>query len=152
MSVVVVTRTVMARPKHLAPFAWQSLRVGFQARRSPGYVAGAMRISRGWVFWTLTVWRDGRAMAAFRSSGVHGQVMPRLAGWASEGAFAAWRIPDEQLPSWAQAQDELHRHPSFTALDAPGVAHRAGVVREPVAVGLSVRVPGPHVTRRPPPR
>lgn len=139
--VAVVTRTRMARLRHVPAFAWASLRAGLQARRTPGFVTGAMGISPGPVFWTLTVWTDGRAMQAFRDSGAHAEAMPRLAGWASEGAFAAWRLRAPGLPGWDEARRRLVERGCYTRLAAPDGWHRAHVV-PPTRLGVA-KVPLP---------
>ena len=91
MPIVVVTRTRMGRPRFIGPFLWLCLRIAVQARRANGYVGGALRLTSGPEFWTLTVWDGGKSMQAFRNRGLHGEVMPLLARWADEGSTAIWR-------------------------------------------------------------
>lgn len=107
MPVVSVTRGRIGRRRHVAPFAWLSLRAGLQARRSPGYLGGSMRVTRGPVFWTVSLWEDGRAMIGFRDSGVHAKSMPYLARWSAAATFATWRT--DRLPAWEEAERELDR-------------------------------------------
>jgi hypothetical protein len=129
MPIVVVTRTRMAKPRFILPFLWHCLRIALEARRTQGYVAGALRLSSGPEFWTLTVWDGGIAMQAFRNSGVHGEVMPQLAKWADEGSTAIWRTEEHTLPDWADVQGRLEEAPRFTRIDVPSEAHRGSVVR-----------------------
>ncbi len=144
MPVAVVTRTLVARPRYVAAFALRSLGVGLQTRRSPGYVAGALRVTAGPVFWTLTVWRDGRAMNRFRDSGAHAAAMPRLAGWADQGTFTAWRTEDDRRPTWSEAEEQLALRPRFTPLDRPDEAHRTATSPSPGGRGVSFSLPAPR--------
>lgn len=147
MPVAVVTRTVMAKPRYAVPFGIGSLRAGLQARRTPGYLAGALRVTgEPWVsYWTLTLWRDGRSMVAFRNGGAHGSLMPRMAGWARQTSVTAWRTDDPGLPTWADACRQMVRNPRFVTLDAPDPDHLRGVLPTP-AHGIPIPLPGRRQT------
>lgn len=123
MPVVVVTRMVPSRPRYIAPFLMGSLRSAAQARRSPGYRTGALRVERGPVFWTLTVWQDGRQMVAYRDSGAHGSVTPKMSSWGKEAAFAMWQTNATSLPTWEEAHRRLTERAKFATLDSPTPAH-----------------------------
>lgn len=143
MPVVVVTRTRMARARYLPLFARDSLRAGLQARRSAGYVAGALGVARGPEFWTITVWEDVRAMGAYRDSGAHAEVMPRLTGWAKDGSFTVWQTGDHALPSWEEVRRRVGDSQHFVPLDHPTPEYAAGVRRLAPRRSLRFRVPGP---------
>lgn len=128
MAIVAVTRTVMARPAYLVPFGRANLRVARQVRRTPGFIAGALGVSVGSVFWTMTMWQDGRAMVAFRDSGAHVDEMPKLAGWSKHGCFTAWQTEETTLPSWAEAHDRLTERAHFVPVTAPDENQRGHVV------------------------
>lgn len=145
MPIVVVTRARMAKPRFILPFMWQCLRISLEARRAEGYVAGALRLSSGPEFWTLTVWDGGIAMQAFRNSGLHGAVMPQLAKWADEASTAIWRTADHERPDWAEVQGRIEAAPRFTHVDAPSDAHLGAVVRP--APNLSAALPVPRATK-----
>jgi hypothetical protein len=52
---------------------------------------------------TRTVWSEERAMRSFMLSGAHWNVMPRLAEWCDEAAFADWIQGAVEPPSWPEA-------------------------------------------------
>ena len=58
-------------------------------------------------FWTLTVWESERAMKAFRGSGPHAKVMPRLVEWCDEAAYAHWIPTSSSVPPWPEAYEHL---------------------------------------------
>jgi hypothetical protein len=146
MPIAVVTRTRI-RPRFVPRFMWLCLRIGLQARRTEGYVAGAMRLSNGPEFWTLTVWESGRAMQALRNTGVHGEAMPFLARWAEEGTTAIWRTQDGARPGWAEVQARLEASARFTAIDEPSDEHARAVVRPAPPWSGSCPVPAPRATK-----
>lgn len=123
MPIVVATRMVPSKIRYVPPFVFGSLRAAVQARRSPGFRCGALRMERGPAFWTLTVWEDGRAMASYRDSGAHGALVPNMARWAKEAAFTAWKADTTDLPSWSQAHSRLVERANFSDLLAPNEAH-----------------------------
>jgi hypothetical protein len=47
----------------------------------------------------LTVWEAEKAMKAFRGSGPHANVMPHLANWCDEAAYAHWETTGETVPA-----------------------------------------------------
>lgn len=128
MAVVAVTRTVIRRPAHVVRFARGNIRVLRQLRRTPGFVTGALGYSTGAVFWTMTVWSDGRAMTAFRNGGAHAEEVPRMAGWAEEASTSLWRSDDESLPSWEEAHAHLAERARFHPVIDPNEYQRTHVV------------------------
>lgn len=140
MPIAVITRARTSRLRHLVPFLRASMRVGQDARRSEGFLAGAMRTSRGPEFWTLTLWADGRAMHAWATGAVHAQVMPRMAEWASDASTAAWPVDTAELPDWAEAQHRLLAAPRYAELEAPSEDHRARAQRPMPHRGLVRRL------------
>lgn len=145
MPIAVVTRTRI-RPRFVLRFMWLCLRIGLQARRTEGYVAGAMRLSNGPEFWTLTVWESGRAMQALRNNGVHGEAMPSLARWADEGTTAIWRTEGGARPDWTEAQSRLEASARFTAIDDPSDEHARAVIRPAPRWSGTFPVPAPRAT------
>lgn len=140
MALAVATRTVIRR-RHRVRFLWGSLRAAFQARRSPGYLGGALRVARGPVFWTLTLWQDGAAMNAFRASGVHGELIPKMAGWASQACTTAWKV--ERDPSWDETFERMAGSARWIELDSPDRWHLENRMESPSTWGLAVPVPRP---------
>lgn len=141
MSIAVVTRTRITRPRPVAAFASASLRVALDARRSAGFVSGALRITAGPEFWTLTLWEDGRSLHAWATGRVHASAMPRMAGWASDASTSAWPVASRRLPTWQEAESRLLAAPRFTDLDVPSDDHRSGVERPMPRRGLTMPLP-----------
>lgn len=139
MPVVVVTRMAPSKPRFIPPFMMGSLRAAAQARRCPGYRAGALRVERGPVFWTLTVWQDGRHMAEYRDSGAHRALTPKMSQWGKEAAFAMWQSDSTALPSWEEAHRRLTERAKFSTLDSPTPAH----TRQELPPGLRPGIVGP---------
>lgn len=134
MAVVVATRMTVARVRWVPRFLRGSLAASRQAGRSPGFVAGRLRAELSGTFWTLTVWESGRDMVAFRDTGAHARVLPRLAGWASEAVFGVWNSDAAELPDWAETARRIGEHPNFATLDNPSPAqleHRLVAPRAP---------------------
>ena len=77
-------------------------------------------------FWTVTVWETEDAMRAFRASGDHRLVMPKLQDWCDEAAVGHWEQPDAAIP----AADEVLRRMQTVGrplrLRHPTPAHAAG--------------------------
>jgi hypothetical protein len=99
-----------------------------------------MRTSWGPEFWTITVWADGRALHAWATGAVHAQVMPQMAGWASDASTAAWPVESAELPDWAEAEQRLLAAPRYAELVAPSDEHRARVQRAMPRRGLVRRL------------
>jgi heme-degrading monooxygenase HmoA len=138
MAVVVATRFKLGSARHLPRFFAGTMATARQARRSPGFVGGRLRVEPGGVYWTLTTWQSGRDMVAFRNAGAHAAVVPRLGGWACEAVFGVWNVDDEGVPSWAEASRRLAEHPNFATLDEPSAAHLAGTFRPARQLGLDM--------------
>lgn len=145
MPLAVATRTLIRR-RWRAKFMWGSLRVALHARRSPGYLGGALRVSRGPVFWTLTVWQDGAAMNGFRTSGEHGELMPKLAVWASQACTTAWRV--EGAASWDETFERMALNARWVEIDRPDHWHRENRMETPSTWGLTVPIPPPLIPQK----
>lgn len=76
-------------------------------------------------FWTLTVWEDERAMKAFRGTGAHSQVMPRLPEWCDEASYAHWDAADAALPMWPEAHEHLISEGHLSRVAHPSCDHEA---------------------------
>lgn len=120
VAVFVATCTTMATKRYAVRFAVRSVGAGWQAWRSPGFLAGRMRVEAGGAFWTLTSWASRSDMLAYRDSGIHARVMPRLAGWAEEAVFCVWTGDGGALPDWAEVTRRAEASPIHPPLDNPG--------------------------------
>jgi len=142
MAIVVATRMHIRRFWHVPRFLLGSMRVAWQAHRTPGFLGGRMRAEPGGGgYWTLTVWESGRAMAAFRDAGLHARLAPMAARWADEAVFGIWQCPDARAPEWRDAAARMAEHPNFAPLDRPAGAHREERVRRPRWFGLDLSIP-----------
>jgi hypothetical protein len=105
--VVSVTRFRL-RSLHFLPFfLLRANRTVAQVRKADGFVAGAVQRDADLAFWTVTVWRDERAMRAYWASGAHRKAIPHLADWADEASVARWTQPGGDLPEWPEAVRRL---------------------------------------------
>ena len=82
-------------------------------------------------FWTLTVWENEKAMKAFRGSGAHAKVMPRLANWCDEAAYSHWETTDETVPTWPEAYKYLLTTGKLSRVNYPSAAHEAKLFVQP---------------------
>jgi hypothetical protein len=106
-------------------FLWQTFRSNRQVSRSQGFRAGRLLVDAHRTFWTLTAWEDERSMKAFRGSGAHSQVMPRLFQWCDEAAYAHWMPAEEKLADWTEAYERLAREGRLSRVAHPSVDHEA---------------------------
>lgn len=94
-----------------------------QVRRTDGYLSGALRYDRGLAYWTLTVWRDERALLAYVTSGAHRNAMPKLLDWGDEASTARWEQEDTWLPEWPMAVERMRRNGKALPLRHAGPDH-----------------------------
>jgi hypothetical protein len=104
MPLVSITRLHLRSFRYLFAFGWLSAKSARQAQRSAGFLDGwlyaePMRCT----FWTVTVWENEAAMRAYRASGDHRLVMPKLQDWCDEAAVGHW----EQLDATVPVADEV---------------------------------------------
>lgn len=64
-------------------------------------------------------------MKAFRGSGAHAGVMPRLVDWCDEAAYAHWIAPDGHLPEWNEAYERLSKEGRLSRVAHPTTDHAA---------------------------
>jgi hypothetical protein len=83
-------------------------------------------IDAHWTFWTLTAWESEQAMKGFRGTKVHAKVMPRLAEWCDEAAYAHWIAKDATLPDWLNAYEHLVSEGKLSRVAYPSGDHEAG--------------------------
>jgi hypothetical protein len=120
MTFVSLTRLRIRSIRFLPVFVVYTLRARGQARRSAGFLVGALLLDRSWTFWTMTAWADEASMRAYRNTDAHKAAMPRLLDWCDEASIAHWFQPDTTLPSWLEADKKMReigrtskvRHPS----------------------------------------
>jgi hypothetical protein len=145
---------------HMPAFLWQTFRSNRQVSRSQGFRAGRLLVDAHRTFWTLTAWEDERSMKAFRGSGAHSQVMPRLFQWCDEAAYAHWMPAEEKLADWTEARAPGARRSSFPCgtsvsrsrgqalrVSSPEAFDRTGNKSAQKIGGLSIRFRDPQAAR-----
>jgi hypothetical protein len=108
-----------------------TFRVQRQTMRAPGFVGGRLLIDNLHTYWTLTVWKDEKSMKAFRGSSSHARVMPKLAGWCDEAAYAHWVVADQLIPDWPEASERLVSEGRLSRVAHPSQDHESRCFRKP---------------------
>ena len=131
---VSVTRLHLRSKRFFLPFLLYTFRSSLQARRSPGFRAGALGGDAQGGNWTITEWAADADMRAFRNSGAHAVAMRKLLDWCDEASFAHYVSDDGGLPAPDAAFQRLAagktskvNHPS--ALHAGGRTVSGGLPR-----------------------
>jgi hypothetical protein len=78
-------------------------------------------------------------MQAFRESGAHGELMPKMARWATQASSTAWQV--DVAPSWDEAVERMDANPRWIELDHPDEWARAKQVQRASKTGLTLPVP-----------
>jgi hypothetical protein len=138
MSWVSLTRLRVRSVRFLPGLAWYALRSTLQARRTAGFLAGALLQDRRLTFWTMTVWESGEAMRAFMTSGAHKGAMPKLLDWCDEAAVAHWEQEGAELVSWEEADRRMRATGRASKVRHPSAAHAGLTYREPRTTGSVV--------------
>jgi heme-degrading monooxygenase HmoA len=68
----------------------------------PGFRGGRLRLDRRKAMWTITVWEDAAALAAFRTA--HEPVAARSPELDAELVLTAWQQDGDALPTWRQVR------------------------------------------------
>ncbi len=102
-----VTRLRVRSIRNLPAFLWMTFLAQRQIIHAPGFLGGRLLIDNLHTYWTLTAWESEKAMKAFRGSGPHARVMPRLVEWCDEAAYTHWIAADNSIPEWLEAYDHL---------------------------------------------
>jgi hypothetical protein len=113
---------------YLPAFIWQTFLSQRQVVRADGFRGGRLLIDPGRAFWTLTVGESERAMKAFRGSGSHAKVMPRLAKWCDEASYAHGASEGD---AWREAYEQLVRDARWSRVEHPFPNHEARRFAEP---------------------
>lgn len=126
MVVVSATRLRVRGIRFLPAFFLASNRAGKQAAASPGFRKGQLVIDHGRTFWTVTMWDDLASMKAYRNSGAHGGMMPKIAQWCDEASTATWEQGSEALPDMEELGQRMVEAARFVKLPHASRAHLAG--------------------------
>ena len=123
---VSVTRLQLRSLRYFPMFLWYAMASARQARRAPGFVGGWLGGESIKGNWTVTAWDSADAMRAFRNSGPHLKVMPKLLRWCDESAYTHWEQADAGVPSGAEAYERLAREGRLSKVLQPSASHAAG--------------------------
>src|ERR1044071_935306 len=99
MVFISVTRLRIRSIFYFPQFIWYAL--------ASGFLGGRLVRESGNIFWTLTMWVDEAAMRAYRSSGAHAKVMPKLLNWCDEASVVHWSQEEAELPGWQAAHQRM---------------------------------------------
>ena len=125
MALISVTRFRSRSIVFLPLFALHASRAMGQARMADGLLSGAVQRQTDGAFWTMTVWRDERAMHAYVASGAHRSAMPHLRDWAVEASVVRWDADSPALPAWEEAVRRMREAGRASKLRHPGPDHAA---------------------------
>ena|SRR5437879_4977056 len=120
-----VTRLRVRFVRYLPGFVWKTFLAQRQIMRASGFFGGKLLVDTRRTFWTLTVWESEQAMKAFRGSGAHARVMPRLVEWCDEAAYAHWVSTNDTLPDWPEAYEHLVNEGRLSRVARPSPDHDA---------------------------
>jgi len=70
-------------------------------------------------------------MKAFRGSGPHSKVMPRLVEWCDEASYAHWAPTGNDVPSWQEAYEHLTGEGRLSRVAHPSPSHDARQFAQP---------------------
>jgi hypothetical protein len=100
MAVVVVTRLEARGLRGARAVAGRTEQVLSDCRAVEGFLGARLHADRHLVFWTVTLWRDRAALAAFGAR--HAQVAASLDDVARASALTAWQTDDDAVPTFAE--------------------------------------------------
>ena len=131
MPFISITRLRVRSLLYLPAFLWQALGSLRQSQRSRGFLGGRVLREARNTFWTVTAWDDDAAMNAFRTSGAHGQAMPKLLDWCDEASVAHWIQPTTELPTRLEAHRRMLAEGRLSKVSHPSPAQLAKEIPAP---------------------
>jgi hypothetical protein len=123
-----VTRLRLRSWRFLIPFALEASRSQKQAINSPGCLGVVTRKTRGWAFWTLSLWEDEARLRAFLVGNPHRGAMPKLFPWCDEAATLHWPVESRSLPGWEEATLQLLQSGRLLRVRFPSPEQSKGVI------------------------
>lgn len=128
MAFVSITRLRLRSLRYLPAFMRDALITAQQAKKAPGNLRVRLRKTQGLTFWTLTVWQNESAMAAYRVSGPHKKAMPKLQQWCDEASVANWSQDTDVLPGWKEIKARMLSGGHLSRLTYPSRMHERGEI------------------------
>ena len=123
MPFVSVTRLRLRSLRFLPLFAVYTLRSIQQVKTSTGFKGGALLPDRRWTFWTMTIWDTQESMRAYMVAGSHRTAMPHLLDWCDEASVVHWNQPDDDLPTWNEADRRMRESGRVSKVRLPSPQH-----------------------------
>lgn len=118
-----ITRLRLHSILTLPAFGRATRAISAQTAASPGFLEGAVLAEGRLVFWTRTVWESAAAMRAFRDSGAHREVMPKLIQWCDEASVVQWQGEPER--DWDAIYARMAADGRSSHVKRPTQAHQA---------------------------
>jgi Domain of unknown function (DUF3291) len=131
MPFISITRLRVRSLFYLPAFLWRTTGSLRQSQRSRGFLGGRVTREARNTFWTVTAWDDDAAMNAFRTSGAHREVMPKLLDWCDEASVVHWIQPTAELPTWLEAHRRMVAEGRLSKVNHPSPAHLAKEIPAP---------------------
>lgn len=113
-------RSILTLPRFLA----EARASANQAASSPGFISGALLPEGRLVFWTRSAWESEAAMKAYRDSGAHRAVMPKLLDWCDEARTAHWQ--GDVATDWDEIFARMVAEGRTSRVRRPTMAHQEG--------------------------
>lgn len=123
MVFISITRLRIRKWYFLPAFLYFTFLSVRQARRVNGNLHTSVFRDAGLTFWTITVWRDEASMRAFRNTGAHRRVMPKLLDWCDEATYAHWLQAEPEPPELPAAYERLIREGIVSKVRQPTAEH-----------------------------
>lgn len=143
MTLISGTRLRIRSPFYLPQFLWGNELSARQLAHSPGFLGGKLLVDRDRTFWTVTAWRDEASMRAYRNSGAHRKVMPKLLKWCDEATVVHWSQESSTLPDWREVHQRMASEGKVSKVNNPSSRHPTKQFPEP-RVGRLSRVINPR--------
>lgn len=125
--IAAVTRLQLRSWRFLLPFMIHASRSQRQAVTSIGCFGVTTRKTRGWAFWTLSVWEGEASLREYLRASPHRDAMPRLFPWCEEAVTTHWSVDSREMPSWEDATRRLLEGGRLLRVKYPSNAQRAGI-------------------------
>jgi hypothetical protein len=128
MPALSITRLHLRGVRFLPRFARHTGASLRQLREAEGLVEAFLAVSLPLTFWTVSCWRDGESMRAFRSSGAHLKAMPHLLDWCDEASVVTIIDHDGPIPTPVEAAHLMREQGRLSKVRHPSAAHREGLL------------------------
>ncbi|HEY0704235.1 MAG TPA: antibiotic biosynthesis monooxygenase [Candidatus Acidoferrales bacterium] len=137
MTFISITRLHVRSYLYLPVFVWRAQQSISQSQSAPGFIHGRLMRESSNTWWTITAWDTDAAMNAFRTSGAHQSVMPKLMVWCDEASVVHWTQPTTDLPTWAEAHRRMLAEGRFSKVNDPSPAQIAKEIPAPIPTRIT---------------